>query len=103
MPREEECPVCFCQLYGDVGVSSTQNSLACSAGHRVCTECMRKLIEPREKGWCFRCPLCRRRAALTPYHVAVLLKGTWDKAREAFEDDEHVMEWLESRVAVPSA
>jgi len=29
----------------------------------------------------------------------VLVKGTWARAREAFDGEEHVAEWLECRTA----
>ena len=103
--RQDECPVCFCELTGDVngrGVIA-ENSLACPEGHLVCTKCTRRLIEPcndKATGLCFRCPMCRQRSGLTPYHMMVLVKGGWKRAREVFADDEHAVDWAKRRVTV---
>ncbi|MDC0526260.1 hypothetical protein OAO87_04580, partial [bacterium] len=92
-PPQDECPVCFCELRGDVGGVVRNNSLACPVGHLVCTDCLRKLVEPCEEectGLSFRCPMCRAQAGMTPYQMMVMIKGSWRGARDAFEDERHV-------------
>ena len=93
----EECPVC----YGPMWHEGADKALACKAGHAICTDCMRKLVKPCADTWtglCYDCPLCRTSAALSPYHMMVMVKGDWTRAEESFDDREHALDWTERRV-----
>ena len=95
--HHDECPVCYCPLRGNVcGVVSDNNSLRCPAGHGVCVDCMRRLVEPchtASTGFCVRCPMCREVSALSRLHVMVLIYGTWERAEERFESEAAVRKW----------
>ena len=81
----EECPVCFCALQGDLRGVVTDNSLVCPNGHKVCTGCMRRLVEPCDTeatGFCYRCPMCREEVGLSRLHMMVLVCGTWGRAQD---------------------
>ena len=88
-----ECPVCLNKL--DSGCDAQPCALACPNGHHVCIECVRVLIRPGGKQrtrLCYRCPCCRAVAGLTPYHMMVVVKGSWRKARQVFEEEQEVRE-----------
>ena len=79
---EEACPVCFGEVSGD-------NSLVCPNRHRVCTDCLRRLVEPcgvefPATGFCYRCPMCRELTALSRMHVLILICGSWERAEDRF-------------------
>ena len=97
----EECPVCFCALRGDVCGLVTDNSMRCPNGHQVCTDCMRRLVEPcdtAETGFSYRCPMCREESSLSRLHVMVLMYGTWARAQEKFRSEREVRQWVAGRV-----
>jgi len=92
----EECPVCFCALRGDVCGLVTDNSLSCANGHKVCTDCVRRLVVPdntTETGFSYRCPVCREESGLSRLHVMVLIYGTWGRAQEQFRSEREVRQW----------
>ena len=89
----EECPVCFGALRGD-------DSVVCPNRHKVCTDCLRRLVEPCDvefpaTGFCYRCPMCREGAVLSRMHILVLICGSWsrteDRLREGSFRSEHDM------------
>ena len=82
---EESCPVCFGALQGDFRGVVADNSLVCPNGHKVCTDCMRRLVEPCDTeatGFCYRCPMCREETGLSRLHMMVLVCGTWGRAED---------------------
>jgi hypothetical protein len=94
---EDECPVCFGALRTDPSRMRVDNSMACPSGHRVCTKCVRKLVQPHPDVCCgmyYRCPICRADGALSQFHTLILLKGSLTRARAMFEDEEEAREWL---------
>ena len=99
-PWMDECVECEFQPDSECGVCMTTkfepyrkggkppNALACSEGHPVCVECVRKLIQPVPvcsktcSGFSFVCPFCRAKACLTPSHVLSVLVGNSDVAED---------------------
>lgn len=85
---DPECGVCMITKFAPYFKGDKpDNSLACSQGHPVCMECVRKLIRPVPvcsktcSGFSFTCPFCREGACLTPEHVLAVLAGGTDNAR----------------------
>ena len=104
----EECPVCFCELLGDVCGAVTDNSLVCPNGHKVCTDCMRRLVEACDteaSGFSYCCPMCREEVGLSRLHVMVLVCGTWGQAQDKlrhgstlkFRSEHDVRRWIAGR------
>ena len=99
--REHVCPVCYESLDEHGGLVS-DNALGCPRGHNVCTACVRQLVRPKpthshatqQHALVFDCPMCRVRTRLSPFHMMVLVKGSWHGARACFECDEDQRKWM---------
>ena len=86
---DTECGVCMQTPFEPyVKGAKPTNSLACSEGHPVCMECVRKLIRPVPvcsktcSGMSYTCPFCRANACLTPSHVLSVLAGSSEVAED---------------------
>jgi len=76
------------------------NALMCSNKHALCVDCVGRLAEPTSK--CspecgmlqYTCPVCRMEACIDNFHLLVITKRSWAKAKECFPCNHALGAWV---------
>ena len=89
---DKQCPVCF-EDFDDRGDGvMPDNALTCNNKHAICVDCVGRLAEPSRKcnAECmltYKCPVCRIPSCISNFHLLVVTKRSWAKAKACFPCD----------------